>query len=125
MGLLLDTDILIDFSRRRAPAIDFLNKLSEPYSVSVLTVTELLAGVRTKTEEAQLQSLFAAVACHAVTMDIANMAGMLCRQYRPSHGVGVVDCVIAATAMVLDLRLASRNAKHYPMIDDLLIPYVL
>lgn len=125
MGLLLDTDILVDVSRQRLPAVAFVTSLSEPFSISVLTVTELLSGVKTKAEETQFQSMIMAVACHVVTAGIAERAGQFRRKFGPSHGVGTVDCLIAATAVELNLQLASKNAKHFPMLDNLLVPYVL
>lgn len=41
-----------------------------------------------------------------------------------SHGLLVPDAVIAATASILNARLVTRNAKHFPMKDlDLLVPF--
>ena len=46
------------------------------------------------------------------------------RRYVQSHpGIGVVDYVIAATAMRLDADLWTRNTKHFPMFADLVAPY--
>jgi predicted nucleic acid-binding protein len=55
---------------------------------------------------------------------IAVRAGLMVRQYRKSHGVGLADAIIAATAEVEDARLATLNVKHFPMLPDVLVPYV-
>jgi predicted nucleic acid-binding protein len=40
-----------------------------------------------------------------------------------SHGVLIPDVLIAATAQVHGARLVTRNARHFPMLDTLLVPY--
>jgi predicted nucleic acid-binding protein len=46
------------------------------------------------------------------------------REYRRSHqGIGLGDCLIAATADVEGLDLATLNARHFPMVKDLEAPF--
>jgi predicted nucleic acid-binding protein len=33
------------------------------------------------------------------------------------------DALIAATARIHGARLVTRNTRHFPMLDDLLVPY--
>ena len=44
--LLIDTDVLIDYLRDHAEAVSYLESLTEPLLISVITVAELYAGVR-------------------------------------------------------------------------------
>ena len=53
---------------------------------------------------------------------ISRLAGGYCLQYRRSHGVGIPDALIAATAHVHGARLVTRNLQHFPMLDDVLVP---
>jgi predicted nucleic acid-binding protein len=56
--------------------------------------------------------------------DVARVAGQLARRYRKSHrGVGAVDYLIAATAIVIDADLLSTNVGHFPMFTGLRAPY--
>lgn len=55
--------------------------------------------------------------------EIARQGGRFRRTYGPSHGVGIMDALIAGTAHAHGLQLATRNARHYPMLGDLLVPY--
>ncbi|MFZ3115096.1 MAG: PIN domain-containing protein [Syntrophales bacterium] len=49
-------------------------------------------------------------------------AGLYRRQYGPSHGVGLADALIAATAEANDAKVATLNKTHFPMIE-VVVPY--
>jgi predicted nucleic acid-binding protein len=56
---------------------------------------------------------------HDVDMQIASLAGDYVQQYGPSHGVGPIDAIIAATAQIRAEALATLNLKHFPMCAGL------
>jgi predicted nucleic acid-binding protein len=122
---LCDTCVIIDYLRDRDEAVDFMRQASGPPSVSVVTVAELLAGVRSPTEHRRIEALLGQLTVYDVDLEIARLAGHYCHQYRGSHGVEIADGLIAATARVHGARLATRNARHFPMLDDVLVPYRL
>jgi predicted nucleic acid-binding protein len=37
----------------------------------------------------------------------------------------LLDALIAATAKLHGVRLVTRNVRHFPMLDDVLVPYRL
>jgi predicted nucleic acid-binding protein len=121
--LLLDTCVLIDYLRNQPSAIDFLHRMKERGSVSVITTAELYAGVRDEGEETLVDALLTRLLVREVDLAIARLAGRFRRQYRQSHGVAIPDALIAATAEVHGARLVTRNARHFPMLADLLVPY--
>ena len=122
-ALLLDTCILIDYLRQTATAIEFIDNLENEPSISVVTLMELYAGVKGAKEEAQLDSFLRNVAQWPINGSIAILAGRYMKQYRSSHGIDVVDAIIAATAQEHDLEIVTLNLKHFPMFTDLKRPY--
>ena len=54
---------------------------------------------------------------------LARSGGQLRREYHESHGVGLADALIAASAAEREAGLVTFNRRHYPMVDDLTIPY--
>jgi predicted nucleic acid-binding protein len=120
---LLDTCIIIDYLRDRAEAVDFMTRLVPPPLVSVVTAAELFAGVRSVAERHQTQAVLERMSVQDVDLEIAMLGGIYCRRYRRSHGVEIPDALIAATAEVHGARLVTRNARHFPMVDDLVVPY--
>ncbi len=122
-GLLLDTCVLIDYLRNRPAATDFLHRMQERAAVSVITTAELYAGVRDEAEQTRVDAVLTRLLVRDVDLAIARLAGRFRREYRQSHGVAIPDALIAATAEVHGARLVTRNARHFPMLADLLVPY--
>jgi predicted nucleic acid-binding protein len=121
--ILIDTCILIDYSRGRAAARDFFTQLTTDPVVSVMTVAELFGGVRDGRERDWLEAWVLDIGVLPVTFEIARLGGLYWRDHRHSHGTGLIDALIATTAQVHEARLVTRNARHFPMLDDLLVPY--
>lgn len=123
---LLDTSVAVDHLRSYGPATVLLETLirsDEPVAASELTRFELLAGAQPG-EQDQLESLFSVLEWIPVTEDVARRAGEYVRSYRRSHsGIGVVDYLLAGTAVAVGADLVTTNVRHFPMFDDLRPPY--
>ena len=126
MTVVVDTSVLIDHLRGLDDARQVLADLvdaDEHLAGSVLTRMEIHAGARSS-ERASIQALLDVVEWIPVTVDVADRAGELARQYLRSHpGIDAVDYVIAATTEQVRGRLLTRNVKHFPMLPDLVAPY--
>lgn len=121
--LLLDTCVLIDYLRSYRSAVEFIEGLDRPPLISCMTIAELYVGARTQKEQRDVEALLALRIGLGVDADIARRGGTFRRMYRQSHGVDLIDSIIAATAESEGLRLVTRNARHFPMLDDVLVPY--
>lgn len=115
-GVLVDTDIAIDFLRGAAYTQSLMGGLwsDGQAMISVLTVYELTAGMR-DAEKVSTQNFIEACAVESITPEIAFKGGELYRKYR-AKGITLtsLDCLIAATAVVKGYKVATRNVKHYP-----------
>lgn len=121
--MLLDTTVLIDHLRGLPEARAFLTSLSRVPACSEVSRVEVLQGLRPR-EVAAAEGLFAVLRWIPVDESIARRAGDLGRRYRRSHpGLGLADLVIGATALELDLPLATANVRRYPMLRSLRAPY--
>jgi len=114
--LLIDTGVLVDYLRGRTEAAAFLEARTEPLLISVITVAELFAGVREGEERRLLEQFLSAFEIVALSREIARTGGLYRRDYGPSHGVGLADALIAATAELKQARLVTLNSRHFPMV---------
>jgi predicted nucleic acid-binding protein len=117
--LLLDTDVLVNFLHGHEQAAAFVTKNADRIVLSAVVVAELYSGVRGDAEEAALGDLIGLFRVVDVTSDIARAGGLLRRDYARSHGVGLADALLAATAASEGAELATLNTRHYPMIRGL------
>ena len=123
MKTLIDTCVVIDFMRNFENAVEFISQLeSQPY-ISTITVAELYAGTKTEKKERIVTSFVENCLVLNVTQEISELGGRWSARYTPSHGVDLPDALIAATARVHELVLATCNLKHFPMFPELRRPY--
>ncbi len=126
MRLLIDTAILIDHLRGRDDATAYLAIVLVPENevfCSVVTHAELWGGARSG-EEAAITALLSTMSVVDITPDLAQTGGAYRRRFGPSHGVGLADALIAATARSLSAPIITLNAKHFPMQDIMVeVPY--
>ena len=121
--LLLDTDVLIEYLRGRSEAVEYLESLSSDLYLSVISVAELFAGVKDDEEERSLRRFLLAFVILPVTEKVARVGGLYRRDFRTSHGTGLADALIAATAEENGANLVTFNRRHFPMVPRITVPY--
>src|SRR5688572_18733212 len=115
MIFLFDTDVLIDILRDREETIRQVEEWTYKADIlacSVISVAEICAGTR-KEEEKKTKELLESLIKLSVTEEAAELAGKLKKDTK-SHQLCLDDCMIAATALVNDAVLFTKNDKHYP-----------
>jgi predicted nucleic acid-binding protein len=117
--ILLDTDVLVDFFRGYGKAVSFINTYNTRIILSSIVVAELFAGVKGHAELSALQNFISIFRIIPVNTEIAKAGGLYKRDYGKSHGVGLADAILAATAEAKNAELKTLNTKHYPMLKDL------
>ena len=124
--LLLDSNVLIDFLRQWQEAIDFVQGLRDRPFTSAVVVAELYAGVREGAEREQLDRLVGGgLRVIRLTRDMGVRGGLFVRQFSKSHAVGLADALIAAAAEEIGATLVTLNRKHFPMLSDVIVPYIM
>jgi predicted nucleic acid-binding protein len=118
-SILLDTDILVDFFRGHSEAMAFVNVNASRIILSSIVVAELYAGVKGDAEEVALNDFVSLFRVVSVSREIAKVGGLYKRDYGKSHGVGLADAILVATAEAESADLKTLNTKHYPMLKNL------
>ena len=115
---LVDTNIFINHFRGKDVATNFLKERNFLYT-SFVTYGELLQGVRNRRELNLVNKTmdkfdidFGSNKIFADTMDLLN-------KYSLSHGLKLLDAVIAATALNRSYIVVTENIKDFKFIPDI------
>jgi tRNA(fMet)-specific endonuclease VapC len=118
MGYLIDTDVMVDVSRRNAAAANYVDSLPDAW-IAIVTAQELIVGARDKRDVAGIDNLITSYPVVHINDRIGARAYDLLKTYAKSHGLRTFDSLIAATALESGLTLVSKNRKHFGMIDGI------
>jgi predicted nucleic acid-binding protein len=111
---LIETTILVDLLRGRPEAIAWVNSVpSQGRWVSVITYFELLAGCRNRQEQRKVGGEMRRYRLLLLTELVSRTALSWFERFHLSHGIGLLDSLIAATAFHQGLPIATLNAKHF------------
>ena len=126
MGLLIDTDVLIELERSVAAHRIEQRLGDEPRAISVITVSELLHGVHRAQgatrigRRAFVEHVLAGLQAIPITEPVARVhaeiwAGLAAK----GEPIGAHDLWIAATALAHGLGVATRNTSHFARVEGL------
>ena len=116
---LLDTDVLIDVQRGHPPALAWFASLTELPAVPGFVVMELIQDARNALEVRQALKLVSPLRIVWPTETDCNRALSDFTAYHLSHGLGLLDALIAACAVGLSATLHTFNDKHYRVVPGL------
>ncbi|WP_049927134.1 type II toxin-antitoxin system VapC family toxin [Halopiger goleimassiliensis] len=125
--MIQDTSFIIDLLRGDEDAkrlLDIVEKEARPEKVSSVTVLELYEGVaRSQTPDTKrerileiLETKHVVSADHTVMRKAGKLSGALIND---GERIEREDCVIAATALLNDEPVVTRNTKHFERIGGL------
>ncbi len=120
---LFDTDVIIDYLRGYREAVNFFQSFDDDFNVSAITIAELYSGVKDEEEKKELEYFVSLFNVIPVSVEIAVEGGYLRQAWYESHGMGLADALIAATAGLNKMHLVSLNEKHFGMLGFLSVPY--
>ena len=126
MGYLVDSNVLIDYIAERFDP-EKLTKLDLIFdaelNTSVISKIEVLGFAVPEAEAVKLQNFFSIANVIGLTSEICELTILL----RKSVKIKIPDAIIAATAIIHNLTLLSRNLKDFKDLPDLIIkdPYTL
>lgn len=120
MGFLVDSNVLIDYvAERFTPAQ--LSKLDDLFdqelNISVITRIETLGFNASTEEEQKMQLFFKAAKVMGLSEEVVVKTIVL----RRTTKLKTPDAIIAATALVHDYTLLSRNLSDFSKVPDLKI----
>ena len=116
--MIFDTDVIIWTLRGSVKAARILEEDGNP-ALSVVSVMELMQGVRDKKEMAVLRRFLLDFEIIPLSAEIGHRASLYMEQHALKVDMAPMDALIAATAVERQEPLCTGNLKHYRQISGL------
>ena len=116
---LLDSDILIDVQRGYGPALEWFAALPETPAIPGFVVMELIQDANNAQQIRKVLKLVAPLSVVWPTEAQCSRALSDFAAYHLSHGLGLLDSLIAASAVGASATLCTFNVKHYQAVPGL------
>lgn len=114
-----DTDVLVDIRRGFAPAEQWYMGLTERPGIPGFVAMEMVAGCRDKRELQRLQTFLSGLPIIWPSEADFQRGLEHLRDYKLSHSLGLIDALIAATAIGQGATLCTFNVKHFSAVPGL------
>ena len=123
---MLDTDVLIDIQRGHSAATAWFKSLSDIPRVPGFVVMELVQSARNLKQVRDVLKLTSPLPVAWPGEQDCNHAMHLFSAHNLTDGIGLLDSLIAWTAISANATLVTFNVKHYRVIPGLTTeqPYV-
>ena len=124
-NIVLDTSILIDYTRKKEKTLIKLLKLQEKKKVELiipaLVIFEFYSGLSLEKKEIfnKAELLFSKFKIVEVNEKIAKLAAEINRKNKLYQKIGSIDLLIGTTALYFSADLATKNIKHFKLIPGL------
>jgi predicted nucleic acid-binding protein len=130
---ILDTDALSEITKGVNPTVaahaGAYRAAFARYTISAVTLMEVIRGYQKKQSSRQLQTFLAAMASEEVIpfdRAAAELAGTIVGELeRVGRPIGVTDPMIAAIALTHGLELVTGNTTHFQRIQQIGYPLTL
>lgn len=117
--VLLDTNIILATFWGKEPTASLIGSWIESglIAISAVSVGEIISKA-SKTEKEKLRLLISKFGVLPIDEVVAEIAGSYRLEFsRKKSKIFLLDCFIAATAKLYNLKLATMNVKDFPMTD--------
>jgi len=122
--VICDTDVVIEFFERardrHRQTFGLISQIGEDnIVVSIVTKMELIKGIKNREHERQVTKNLKRLSVLPLGHRIGTRAESLLKTYHLSHGLAILDALIAATSIETGFPLFSYNAKDFRFIKGL------
>jgi hypothetical protein len=121
---LLDTDVLISFSKQREPAYSWVlarTRSNDDLGICDIVVTEFFAGLPPR-DRPTWERFFRALSFWETSFEAAQQAGLYRYRYaRQGQAIASSAALIAAISVEVQTTIVTGNVRHFPMPDVTLL----
>jgi len=118
--ILCDTDVMIEFYKGNQQVINEFKHIGQQHiAISIVTAAELIYGALNKKELQKINKDIQHLIVYDIEKGICNSFLEIMNMYVLSHKLAIPDALIAATAMMYNVKLFTYNVKDFKYIKGL------
>jgi len=120
--MIFDTDVIIWMMKGNEKAAEIINNTDDRY-ISIVTYMELLQGANNKKHHKDIRDFFKEYEFKIIDLseEVGHRSSVYMEEYSLSHGLTVIDSLIAATATEKNMQICTANYRHFQFINELSI----
>lgn len=117
---LCDTDVIIEYFKKNLQVLQMFSEIGyENLFINVITKTELIQGAENKTQMNQITKRIDRFMMLDIDTIISQKYAEIFEAYYLSHKCKIPDAIIAATALVYDVKLFTLNIKDFKFYKNI------
>jgi len=122
--VICDSDVIIELTdrtgNRHEQAASVVGEIGiDNICMSAVTWMEVVKGIRDREHEQQVLKKMRGIVLAHLTQEVSLRAMGLLLDYHLSHGLGIADALVAATAIETGLPLLTYNTRDFRFIEGL------
>ncbi|OGM33000.1 hypothetical protein A2803_02490 [Candidatus Woesebacteria bacterium RIFCSPHIGHO2_01_FULL_44_21] len=118
-NIIIDTSVLINAQKGNKDTLVSFDKYKDQALISRMTAYELIYGSINKKEKELNKEFLGSLDIIEINEMISNYAYTILDKYGLATRFGIIDAVIAATAIINKYPLWTLNIKHFSKIKEL------
>ena len=118
----VDTDVCVDFLRRKEPGLALLIKLFEKFDPCITSITafELYLGHIKMTRKDRIEDFITQFTILPFNLEAAIISAKIQDSLdRRGENIGIPDTLIAGICVAENIPLLTLNEKHFSKVDEL------
>jgi len=112
----VDTTVIIHLFRRNPTALGWFGSQAEQLSLTPLTWLEVMSVAPGKSGQIACRTILDRFELLPLTAADQVWAMQMLAHYRLSHGLGIMDCLIASVCQRLQIPLYTHNLRHMTVL---------
>lgn len=116
---LIDTNVFIAHFRGKMEATEFLEENKDRFYISYITAGELIQGVQNKQDLALVEKVINNWQVDWGSLEIQQKSLEILKEVNLKNKLGILDSIIATTALENKSTLVTLNGKHFHDIKGL------
>lgn len=118
----IDTDVIIDFLRKKSPGREIFKKCLKQYECYITFVTgfEIYLGMKSDKQRTTFEIISEQLKLLPIDIEAVKKSAEVVKELRKKNQeIGLMDSIIAGICINNNIELETKNVKHFNRVKEL------